>query len=78
MAEEKSEFSFVDDRLRQQVNDIHKVLCGDEYNDEGLIKKVTKHEKRLNRHDAYIYGVVGAYLFLIFLLMYGERLIKIM
>ena len=66
-----------DSELKAMVNDIHKALIGDEYNNEGLIKKVHKNKKRIALHDKIIYGVIGAYLLAVFILSFGHDLIKL-
>lgn len=63
--------------LRSMVEEIHKALVGDVYREEGLIKKVDRHDKRLKSHDNYIYGIIGAYFLLIFILKYGKTLIEL-
>ena len=63
--------------IREMVSEIHKALVGDQYREEGLIKKVDRHDKKISRHDSYIWAIVGAYLLLIFLLSYGEKIAEI-
>lgn len=68
----------MEEELKQMVKDMHRALCGDEYNKEGIVHKVTKHEARLDKHDRIIYGIIGAYLFLVFLLTFGDKLIRLL
>jgi hypothetical protein len=69
----------IDDKeLKEMVAEIHKALVGDQYREEGLIKKVDRHDKKLIRHDSFIWAIIGAYLFLIFLITYGEKLVKLL
>ena len=60
--------------LKEMVSEIHKALIGDQYREEGLIKKVDRHDKKIVKHEAYIYMIIGAYLLLVFLLSFGTKL----
>lgn len=61
--------------LKTMVHEIHKALVGDEYGSEGLVNTVKRHDKKLGKIDRYIYGIIGAYAFLIFILMYGSTIL---
>ena len=41
----------MDDKHVRMIEDIHTALVGNDYNDEGLIKKVCKIETKVERHD---------------------------
>lgn len=41
----------MDDKYTKMIEDIHEALVGNDYNDEGLIKKVCKIENKVNQHD---------------------------
>lgn len=59
----------MDDTYKKKIDDIHDALLGDEYHPEGgLIHKVNKIEKRVNKHEKIIgigFGAIGVVAFLV-------------
>ena len=43
----------MESRHIKMIEDIHDALVGNDYNDEGLIKKVSKIECKVDRHDLF-------------------------
>lgn len=67
----------MDKDLSQMVSEIHKALVGDEYRKDGLINKVESHEKKLNRHDIYIWMITGGFGVVAFLLKFGDKILSV-
>ena len=54
----------MDDKHVRMIEDIHTALVGNDYNDEGLIKKVSKIETKVNTHDTMFKVGAGIIAFL--------------
>ena len=39
----------------QLISEMHTLLKGDDYGNEGLANKVNRHEKTINKHNAFFY-----------------------
>lgn len=64
--------------IQTMVSEIHKALIGDEYRKEGIVHKVDNHEKRLDKHDYFIWIIMGAVGLILFWLEFGDKVKEIL
>ena len=63
-----------DKNLETMVSEIHKALIGDEYRKEGIVHKVDKHDKKLNKLEYFVWVITGAVGFILFWLKFGDNI----